>query len=635
MSQSETSAAAVEAALDRGELALADALLAALDTADRAGDPTLLGLHRRVEEGRGTRLAQLGHVQAFVARHPALAAHPRVLVEEGLALQAHGAMPEARVELLRALDALDRGPDDAWTRATALAGIGLTHFAPLDAERARRSLTEARAVAARAGLLERVCHADLYLAHVEIEAGEVDRAAHAYRRAVATYEQLGDEAGVRHASYNLGMCLSDLGRDRSARRHLLRCKEIAERRSEGWWAAWATIILGELERKAGRAEAARAAWDRAEAAFRASRRATPTERAWLEVRRGELALDLGDLRLAEASARAIHAEGVEPTPRMYGRLILAIVRARRRPASAGRRAYPRRDRRRCRGPGAQRDRLARAVARGCGRRAPPRRAAPRRRSPRPSTARDRARSRAARHRDAGGHDGLDGARGAPLVPLRSRPPRGRSGAVPERGPAGCGFGPAAHAVARRPIGLAAAARRDRRDGGRGGTDRRAPPGSRCGDRAVPGRAGVDLARRRHRPRARPRPGGARLAESCRERRRAGRRPWSRVLGPGAPRRRRRRGARRARRRARRGGRGALRRRHRSRSLEGGRASARRRRRRRSPPSSRAPRPRSVLRARACPSSRARRDARSSARAHRCASCTSASTGCRRPSCPCW
>jgi len=334
MSQSETSAAAVEAALDRGELALADALLAALDTADRAGDLTLLGLHRRVEEGRGTRLAQLGHVQAFVARHPALAAHPRVLVERGLALRAHGAMPEARVELLRALDALDRGPDDAWTRATALAGIGLTHFAPLDAERARRSLTEARAVAARAGLLERVCHADLYLAHVEIEAGEVDRAAHAYRRAVATYEQLGDEAGVRHASYNLGMCLSDLGRDRSARRHLLRCKEIAERRSEGWWAAWATIILGELERKAGRAEAARAAWDRAEAAFRAVGGPTPTERAWLEVRRGELALDLGDLRLAEASARAIHAEGVEPTPRMYGRLILAIVRARRRPASA-------------------------------------------------------------------------------------------------------------------------------------------------------------------------------------------------------------------------------------------------------------------------------------------------------------
>jgi DNA-binding NtrC family response regulator len=328
--------AEAERAIATADWERADALLTDLARLDRDGTIELLGLGRKLEDGRGTRRGQLARVTAFAQRFPHLAEDPRVRVERGLALRAHGEMIAAREEFLAARDALgDAG--DARTRAAAEAGIGLTYLSPLDATRARRALETSRAIAEEAGNLDQVSYADLYLAYVEIDVGDVDRAARWYRRALEGYERLGDEAGIRHAAYNLGMCLNDLGRDRAARRYVQRSLDLARKRNEHWYAAFASLILGELDRKAGKADGALARYDDAEALFRRLSGPNPTEKAWIDMRRAEVHLARGDLKTARRLARSGLDPRVEPTPQLYARLQLAVVRARtRRDASTAR-----------------------------------------------------------------------------------------------------------------------------------------------------------------------------------------------------------------------------------------------------------------------------------------------------------
>ncbi len=312
----------------RGDWAAAEAALVEHDELDRAGDVAVLAHWRAVEHGRGTRRRFLERVQAFRARHPRKSDDPTVLVELGQAHKDRSESDEARAAYLAARDALvAAGSDDLRTLSLAEAGIGLSYLSPLDATRARRAFETSRTVAERGGLLDRIAAADMYLAVVELEVGDVDRAARAYRKALAGYERAGDEAGVRLTCYNLGNTLSDLGRDRAARRYLVRSRELSRKRNEPWFAAWATLILGELERKAGRAEAAEAHYTEVEEIFTKVGGPTPTEHAWVSLRRAELALDRGDHRRALSLARVMGDPRVEPTPRLYGRLISAIARA--------------------------------------------------------------------------------------------------------------------------------------------------------------------------------------------------------------------------------------------------------------------------------------------------------------------
>ncbi len=345
MPRNESLSREADSALARADWTAAEAVLEKWSARDAGGDPALLEAFRRLEEGRGTRLKLLPRVEEFRARHPTRANDPRVLVEHGFALRASGEGERARAAFLGARDRLHaataRGDEvDARTLATAEAGIGLTWLAPLDAERARAAFKCSREIAERAGLPDRVCFADLYLAHVELEVGAVERAARLYRRALVAYERLGDEGGVRHAAYNLGNCLQDLGRPIAARRSFARALAIAKKRNEAWWEAWCTELLGEVDHKAGRLDEAEAKYLAAEAIFRRLGGPTPTEQAWVNMRLAEVYLDRGDLVRAERLARAGVDERVEPTPRTYGSLLMAIIRSRKRPG-LGARAFER------------------------------------------------------------------------------------------------------------------------------------------------------------------------------------------------------------------------------------------------------------------------------------------------------
>ena len=309
-----------ERAIEASDWSRAEHLLLAHARRDRAGDVRSLLLWHRLEEGRGTRAQLVRRVAAFVDAHPALATAPHVRLTRGLALFACGESESARTELLAARDALRDGRDPL-ALAHAENGIGRTYLTPLDAPRARRAFSAAREVASRAGIFERVAAADLNMATVALESGDLEGAARAYRAALAAGERGGDEVVIRLAAYNLGNCLHDLGRDRAARRHLVRARAIAEKRREPWFAAWSSLILGDLERKAGHPEAAEAAYADVERTFTSLGGPTPTERAWVDVRRAELALERGRPDLALKLARAGLAPGVEATPRLYGGLV--------------------------------------------------------------------------------------------------------------------------------------------------------------------------------------------------------------------------------------------------------------------------------------------------------------------------
>jgi DNA-binding NtrC family response regulator/tetratricopeptide (TPR) repeat protein len=317
----------IEASIERAAWDEADALLGEHLSRDAEGDVQVLSLFRALEEGRGTRARLVARVDAFVARYPARVSDPYVRLERGLALRATGDNDAAREELLAARDAF-RQMDGSHLPALVLAenGVGLTYLAPLDAERAKRAFRAARTLAEQAGIFDRVAVADLNLAYVELESGDLEKAARAYRAALAACERAGDERGIVRASYNLGNCLHDLGRDRAARKHLVRARELAIARKEPWYTAWPTLILGDLARKAERYDEAEQLYDEVEAIFTQLGGPSPTERAWVEMRRAEIALDRGQPKLASRLARAAIDPRVEPTPRVYGRLIRAVAR---------------------------------------------------------------------------------------------------------------------------------------------------------------------------------------------------------------------------------------------------------------------------------------------------------------------
>ncbi len=314
--------AALEAHLERHRWAEAEAELERLEASDLARDPRLLRGFRRLEEGRGRRSGLAHHVARFVARLPESRSWPLVRIEKGIAHLWSGELEEGREELLAAVDGL-HGSSDLLARATAEAYVGQSYMAPLDPMRARRAFRTARELALAGAHHDLVVQAELHLGHVELRAGDLQRAIRIYRQALTTSQDHELEAGMRSANYNLGNCFYELGRLKLARRHLRAARALAQRRGEPWHEAWAERILADVDRKEGRYALAEQALVRTEALFRSVSAYTATERAWVEVRRVEMHLAKGEAREALALAATCTGPEVEATPRLYAELLAA------------------------------------------------------------------------------------------------------------------------------------------------------------------------------------------------------------------------------------------------------------------------------------------------------------------------
>lgn len=312
----------------------AEALLGALTAEDADGDVTLLAAWRRLEDGRGARARTIVHVAAFLERFPGRSADPYFLLERGLAHRATGDLDAARRDLGMAIDRLPKADGDA--RALGLSGLGTTYFSPFDARRARQAFLAARRVAEASEAWSRVAEAEINLGIVHIQAGAIAKAAQAYRRAMGHALTAEDGRLVVMASYNLGNCLHDLGKNVSARRVLTRALALAEERGDRAFVAWSTLLVGHLDRKAGARDAARARYREAARIFTALGDA-PTSRAWVAFHEGELHLDEGELERAEAiTLAAASVPATDVTARLACELVAAtakLARGRRRAAA--------------------------------------------------------------------------------------------------------------------------------------------------------------------------------------------------------------------------------------------------------------------------------------------------------------
>ncbi len=296
------------------------------------GDPSVLSWWRELNDARGTRPKTLAVVADFLQAFPGLATDPRVRLERGLALRQAGEREAARRELLAALDQFDA---QSAPREVALAenGLGASYLSPLDAPRAKRHFMRSREIAEPAKLWDRVAASDINLGLLEIQTGEMAAAAGLFRRGLAMAERAGDRALMCLAAYNLGNCLHDLGRNASARRFLVRARDLGRERGQLWFVAWTALELGELERKAGRRESAERHYAEAHRTFTALGGPTETESAWVALRRAELAVDGGDTTAARKLAKAALSPKVAMAPRLLMRLLLLQLAAEESPSA--------------------------------------------------------------------------------------------------------------------------------------------------------------------------------------------------------------------------------------------------------------------------------------------------------------
>ncbi len=296
------------------------------------GDPSVLSWWRELNDARGTRPKTLAVVADFLTAFPDLAGDPRVRLERGLALRQAGDRVAARRELLAALDQFDAR---IAPREVALAenGLGASYLSPLDAPRAKRHFLRAREIAEPAKLWDRVAASDINLGLLEIQTGEMAAAAGLFRRGLGMAERAGDRALMCLASYNLGNCLHDLGRNASARRFLVRARDLGRERGQLWFVAWTALELGELERKAGRHESAERHYAEAHRTFTGLGGPTETENAWVALRRAELAVDGGDAAGARKLAKMALGPKVAMTPRLLARLVLLQLDAEETPSA--------------------------------------------------------------------------------------------------------------------------------------------------------------------------------------------------------------------------------------------------------------------------------------------------------------